>query len=108
MATRQRFLPVEEAQIGMVLASQANAVRGGMRSFSLPQNHILTAENLEQLRKHQVEYLFVQTPDTRPAEQVALDAAQSARRVMALFDQADLTDPDMVALFDQVLQFRSA
>lgn len=108
MRIRQRYLPIEEAKEGMLLASEANAVRGGAHSFSLPAGHTLTEENLSQLRMHQVELLFVQVEDTRSAEQIAVDSAMAARRVIRIFDGADFSDPNMAALFEQVLRFRSA
>lgn len=108
MGIRQRYLPIEEATEGMLLASEANAVRGGAHSFSLPAGHALTEQNLAQLRKHEVEFLFVQVEDTRSADQIAVDAAMAARRVISIFDGADFSDPNMAALFDQVLRFRSA
>ena len=108
MGTRQRSVPIEEAEEGMQLASEANAVRGGMYSFSLPAGHALTKENLAQLRKHEVEFLFVHVDDTRSADQVAVDAAMAARRVIRIFEGADFSDPNMASLFDQVLRFRSA
>ena len=36
------------------------------------------------------------------------DAARAAHRVMDIFAAADLSDPVMAALFDQVLGYRSA
>ena len=51
------------------------------------------------------------TPLCRHAEGDAhayVDAALAARRVMEIFDGADLADPVMAALFDQILIYRSA
>ena len=47
-------------------------------------------------------------PARRLDEEVAVDAAQAAHRVMDIFAAADLSDPVMAALFDQVLGYRSA
>lgn len=92
----------------MVLHSKANAVRGGSVLFSLPEGHTLTEENVQQLQRHQVEFIYIEEPDTRSDAQVALDAATVAGRVLQIFHGADLTDPVTVALFDQVLSFRSS
>jgi hypothetical protein len=108
MRTRPHYLPLIEAEEGMVLAAPATIKHNGVLRFSLPANHALTDDNLRQLRAHHAEYLFVALPDHRSDEQVAVDAAQSARRTMEIFSGADLTDPTMAALFDQVLGFRSA
>lgn len=108
MRTRQRFVPILEAQAGMLLSTPCNIVEHGYLSLSLPAGHTLTQENLSQLVAHHADYIYITQDDTRSDEQVAVDAALSARRVMQIFDGADLTDPNMAALFDQVLGYRSA
>lgn len=108
MRTRQRFVPILEAQAGMLLSTPCNIVEHGYLSLSLPAGHTLTQENLSQLVAHHADYICITQDDTRSDEQVAVDAALSARRVMQIFDGADLTDPNMAALFDQVLGYRSA
>jgi len=108
MRTRQRFVPILEAQAGMLLSTPCNIVEHGYLSLSLPAGHALTQENLSQLAAHHADYIYITQDDTRSDEQVAVDAALSARRVMQIFDGADLTDPNMAALFDQVLGYRSA
>jgi hypothetical protein len=77
-------------------------------SFSLPSGHALTEENLHQLLAHHVEYIFVLKPDLRTDEQVAIDAAMAARRIIKIFDGADFSDANTATLFDQVLTYRSA
>ena len=108
MRTRHRYIPVAEAQACMVLAAPANAVSGGSMSFSLPAGHSLTDDNLYQIAAHHVEYIFLAEADPRSDEDVAVDAARVAGEVMRIFDGADLSDPTMAALFDQVLCYRSA
>lgn len=92
----------------MVLGAPVIVVRGGILRFSLPTGHALTEDNLHQLMVHQAEFVFVVEPDTRSDEQVAEDTAAAARRTLEIFDGADLTEPTMAALFDQVLGYRSA
>jgi hypothetical protein len=92
----------------MVLGDDANAVAGGAVCFSLPQDHVLTEENIRQLQAHKVEYIFVCAADTRSAAQIAEDAAEAAGRVLKIFSKTDLTEPCMAAMFDQVLAYRSA
>lgn len=91
-----------------MLGAPVSVANRGVLRFSLPAGHVLTEDNLQQLRVHRAEYIFVAEPDGRTDEQVAVDAALSARRVMEIFSGADLTDPTTAALFDQVLSFRSA
>ena len=108
MRLRKKYIPVAEAQAGMLLGAPADGVRGGSIAFSLPSGHRLTEENLRQLSAHAVEFIFILQPDSRTEENVATDAAVAARRVMEVFSGADLSDPNMMAFFDQVISFRSA
>jgi len=108
MRQRHHYLPLVEVQAGMVLGAPADAVRGGTVRFSLPAGHVLTEDNLHQLRAHQVEFIFTDEADTRTDQQVADDAAHVAHDVMQRFEGADLSDPVMMALFDQVLAFHSS
>jgi hypothetical protein len=97
-----------EAEPGMVLAGPTRINEHGFLTFSLPVGHVLTDASLRQLAAHGAECLFVTEQDPRSDEQVATDAARAAHRVMEIFSGADLSDPVMAALFDQVLAHRSA
>ncbi len=108
MRTRTHFIPIVAAKEGMTLAAPVNVVSHGVLRFSLPSGYTLTEDNLHQLRVHHAEFIFVAEPDPRSDEQVAVDAAAAARRVMHIFSGADLTDPTVAALFDQILAYRSA
>jgi hypothetical protein len=108
MRSRSRYLPLIEAEAGMVLGAPLRVSRQNQVRYALPAGHVLTDDNLHQLRAHRAEFVFVVEPDYRSDEQVALDAALAARRVMEIFAGADLEDPDLAALFDQVLTYRSA
>lgn len=108
MKTRPRYLPLLDAEAGMVLGAPVNVVHHHVLRFSLPAGHRLTEENLHQLTAHHAEFIYVAEPDNRTDEQVAEDAAKSAHRVMEIFGGADLSEPTMAALFDQVLTYRSA
>lgn len=108
MRTRHHYIPIVDAKEGMLLGAPSNAVRGGSMSFSLPAGHALTDENLHQLVAHHVEFIFVLMPDTRSDEQVAIDAAMAARRIIKIFESADFSDANTATLFDQVLCYRSA
>ena len=108
MRTRSRFLPIIEAEAGMVLGMPVRVASHGQLRFSLPAGHTLTGDNLHQLSAHRAEVIFIAEPDKRTDEEVAVDAARAAHRVMDIFAAADLSDPVMAALFDQVLGYRSA
>ena len=108
MRTRPRFFPISEAEAGMVLGMPVRVASHGQVRFSLPAGHTLTEDNLSQLAAHHAEFIFIAEPDRRTDEEVAVDAAQAAHRVMVIFSVADLSDPTMAALFDQVLGYRSA
>ena len=94
--------------MGAVLGAPLSLVYRGMLSLTFPDGHTLTDENMHQLSAHFAEFMCVVEPDNRPDEQVAMDAAEAAGRVMQIFDGVDLSDPTMASLFDQVLQYRSA
>lgn len=108
MRTRKRYLPLHEVDAGMMLGARIRIPHRGTQRYTLPAGHVLTEDNLFQLGRHRAEFIFIEEADTRPAEQIAEDTAQAARRVMEIFAGADLGDPVMARLFDQVLRFRSA
>ena len=99
---------MDQVQAGMVLGQPLEVVFRRMLGLTLPAGHILTEENLNQLSVNHAEFICIDQVDHRSDEQVAIDAAQAARRVMALFDGADLSPPHMAAFFDQILAYRSA
>ena len=107
MRTRLLYIPIGEAKVGTVLGAPLSVVHRGMLSLTFPDGHALTDENLHELSAHAAEFMCVVEPDGRSDEQVAIDAAGSAGRVMQIFDGVDLSDPTMATLFDQVLQYRS-
>lgn len=107
MRRRTHYLPLAEVSAGMLLAAPVQAAVSGQLRFSLPAAHTLTPDNLRQLAVHRVEFVFVDLPDDRSDQEVAVDAALAARRTMDIFSGADLSDPAMVALFDQILIYRS-
>lgn len=107
MKTRLRYLPVALAEPGMVLGAQADAVQGGSTSFNLPTGHRLTAENLQQMRAHKVEFVVISEADDRSDQEIANDVAQAARQALLVFKGADLGEPTMACFFEQVWAFRN-
>ena len=92
----------------MVLGAPIAVSQQGILRFSLPAGHTLTDDNLHQLIAHRAEFIFIVEPDHRSDEVIAEDTARAAKRTMEVFSGADLSDPHMATLFDQVLQYRSA
>ncbi len=105
MRTRTHYLPIESATVDMVLAE---SVKDGFQRTLLPSGSTLTAENIQQLQAHTVEYICVSYEDRRTPEEIAVHSAETARSVMNIFAAADLSNPVMAALFNQVLMYRSA
>jgi hypothetical protein len=108
MRTRTQYLPIIEAEAGMILADALRVVKFGHLRLSLPAGHLLTPDNLHQMTAHRTEYIFISALDTRSDEQVAVDTALVAHRAMDIFAGADLSDPTMSVLFDQILAYRNS
>jgi hypothetical protein len=107
MKTRPRYITLIEAEAGMELAAPLSTVNNGRLGLTLPAGHILTIDSLQQLQAHKAEFMFVVEVDERPSEQIAVEAAQAAHRVMEIFAGADLSEPAMATLFNQILIFHS-
>ena len=105
MRTRTHYIPLEAARAGMELAV---AVRDSYQRSMLPAGAKLSDENIHQLQVHQVEYICVTVEDSRAASQVAQDTALAAKNILEIFEKADLSEPVMAALFNQVFTYRSA
>jgi hypothetical protein len=108
MRTRPRSLPLIGAQPGMVLGAPVAVVNHRILRYSLPEKHTLTNYDLRQLVAYGAEFIDVAEPETRTDQEIAEDVAQAARTVLDIFADADLSDPTLAALFDQVLAYRSA
>ena len=105
---RTQYLPIMSAEVGMVLAAALKVVNQGRIRFSLPARHVLTLDNLHQMKANRAEFIFVSMPDPRSDEEIAVDTAAVAGRVLNIFAGADLSDPTMAAFFDQILTYRNA
>lgn len=107
MRTRPRYITLMEAEVGMELAAPLTTVSNGRLGMTLPTGHVLSNESLEQLHAHKAEFMFVVELDERTSEQIAVEAAEAAHRVMDIFAGADLSEPAMATLFNQILIFHS-
>ena len=105
MRTRTRYLPLDTALEGMLLAE---SVKDRYQRSLLLNGVELTADNIAQLAAHQVEFVCVCTTETRSSEQISVDTATTAHRMLAIFASADLSQPVMASLFNQVFVYRSA
>lgn len=107
MMTCLRYKPFFEVQAGMVLGESVSISDQGYLCISLPEGHALTQDNLRQLASHHAEYVVISEPDTRSEIQIAIDATETKRRVSEIFSCADLANPTIAALFEQVLAYKS-
>jgi hypothetical protein len=105
MRSRTYYLPIEDTTEGMLLAE---AVRDRYLTPLLPSGTTLSAENIQQLRAHRVDFICVSCVDARSAEEIAEEAAASAHRALEIFGTADMSDPVIAALFNQIFIYRSA
>lgn len=102
-----RYLPINEAREGMVLGEAVTLTERSVLRLSFPAGHALTETSLRQLRLHHASSICVSEADPRSDEQVATDTATAAAEVMRIFSGADLSQPEMAALFDRILAYRS-
>ena len=107
MNSRRRFIPIEDAQPGMTLASPAFAVEHGLLGLQFPTGLVLTQEGIDQLHAHRAEFLEVEEPDPRSDDDIARDRQQTEAEVDRLFRNANLNEPHMASLKAQVLAYRS-
>ena len=105
MRKRTLYQPIEQAHAGMVLAQP---VTDRYQMTLLPAGSILTEENMAQMLAHEVELICIAVDDTRSAEEIGIHAAHSAHQVLEVFESADLSQPVLAALFNQVILYRSA
>lgn len=103
---RRHYLPFQEVASGMTLGETVTLSERQVIRFSLPAGHVLTEANLRQLAAHHAEFICIAVPDTRSDEEVSVDTAAAAARVMHIFEGADLSQPLLAALFNRVLAYR--
>lgn len=105
---RKTYLPLSAVEAGMTLGDAITLVERNVLRFRLPAEHVITEGNLRQMAALHVEFVCIAMPDTRSDEQIATEAAAAAKRVLDIFEGADLSNPALAALFDRVLEYRSA
>ena len=108
MTTRLRYLPLHEAEAGMVLGAPLVVAEHGVTTFSLPAGHALTAGNLQQLNVRHAEFVCVEEEDTRSDEEREKEWRQAEERLQRIFRAADLQQPALAGLYRAVLAYRRA
>lgn len=104
---RLRYLPVDELAPGMALAAPVDFAERNVVRHHLPDGHVLTDDDLQQLASSRTELVRVAVPDARSDEEIAAAAAFVRASVEAIFAGADLGQPALAALFERVLAYRS-
>ncbi|MDR0234168.1 MAG: hypothetical protein LBI31_05120 [Zoogloeaceae bacterium] len=106
MSIRHRFLPLSVVEPDMVLARPLMLTDRGRVILSFPADHVLTQNNLEQLRARHAQYVCVQEEDNRG--QMARERFETDQidRLQIIFRHADMGDPETRAFFEAILAYR--
>lgn len=107
MATRIRYLPIEDVTSGMVLGAPLTITEQGVTTFTLPAGHLLTDSNMAQIAQRNAEWACVVEDDPRSDEERSGDTQAIQDRLDHLFAQSDRSQPAIAALYDAVLRYRS-
>ncbi|WP_200385086.1 hypothetical protein [Rhodocyclus tenuis] len=105
--SRLRYLPVEQLAPGMALAESLDFAERNIVRHRLPDGHVLTPEDVQQLDSSRTDLVRIVVPDARSDEEIAAAAAFVRASVEAIFAGADLGQPALAALFERVLAYRS-
>jgi hypothetical protein len=108
MAMRSRYLPLFELEEGMVIGKPLDIVEQEIVTFSLPQGHVLTQQNLEQLAAHNAAYACIEQEDERTEEEKRLLVQQQSARLAAIFKTADFDQPATRAFHEALQVYRGA
>lgn len=108
MDIRLRYLPLSEAEAGMVLGAPVALTEQGVRSFVLPAGHELTETNLHQMRLRQAECVCIQQPDERSDAERDAEHSAGEARLRHIFRAADLDNPTLARLYAAVLAYRNS
>ena len=108
MRTRRQYIPFTEIKPGMVLGETVQVIQRGLLSMVLPSGHSLTPDNVDQLHARHAEFVCIDQPDERSDAQIAFDTEQAVHRVQEVFKGCNLEDPTLLALFDQVMAYRTS
>lgn len=107
MATRIRYLPIEDVTPGMLLGAPLVVAEMGVTTFTLPAGHQLTDSNLAQLAQRNAEWACVEEEDQRSDDERAAELQATREHLDGLFGQAERGKPAIAALYEAVLRYRS-
>lgn len=106
MDTRLKFVPISEAEEGMVLGAPVVLPEHGVSNFNLPAGHTLTDSNLHQMAIRKAEFVCIEIPDERTPEEREAEWGINEMRLQQIFSTANLEDPATGRLYQAVLAFR--
>lgn len=106
MDFRLRYLPLPDVVEGMVLGAPLTLAENGVISFHLPDGHVLTESNLQQMRVRHAEVVCIREPDSRSDEERANEWARAEERLQTIFRAADLAQPATAGLYEAVRAYR--
>ena len=106
MEIRLRYLPIADAQEGMILGAPLVVTENGVSNFSLPAGHALTETNLRQMSIRQAEFVCVQIPDERSEAERDAEWKASEARLRHIFRASNLEEPVVAKLYSAVLSYR--
>jgi hypothetical protein len=92
----------------MILARPVILTDRGRVVLNFPAEHVLTRNNLAQLRAHHAQYVCVQEEDFRGQLTRKRFEMDQIERLQKIFHHADLGDPCVRAFFDAALVYRAA
>ena len=102
----RRYLTLREVTVGMTLAAPLLISERGLLRFSLPEGHVLNADNLHQLRLFHAEFVPVYVADQRTESEREQDLATAEARLNYIFRLADMQVPAIAGLYNAVLAYR--
>lgn len=106
MATRIRYLPIEDVTSGMVLGAPLAIAELGVTTFTLPAGHQLTDSNMAQIAQRNAEWACIEEEDPRSDEQRAVELQATRAYLDSTFGQIDGDQSAMAALCDAILRYR--
>jgi hypothetical protein len=107
MATRIRYLAIEDVTPGMVLGAPLCSGEQGVTTLTLPAGHVLTDSNIAQIRQRNAEWACVVEEDARSDDERATDLQAAREQLDGLFETADRSQPAIAALYSAVLRYRT-
>jgi len=104
---RNRLIAISDAKVGMVLTEPISLVSHGLLKLKMAKDSCLTAYCIDQLVLHGAEFISVVEPDPRTEEQILGEASLAVNRVREIFKYADMSHSTTLALYEQMLKYRS-